>query len=214
MKTKVITGDDLSYAAEVIMRGGLVAVPTDTIYGLAGNGLDAQAVLKIYEVKGRPAIKPLILLVPGLYAAEIFCRGIPEPARRLAEIFWPGALTLVLPGSHAVPDIVTAGGDTIGVRCPGHPKALELLRLTGVPLAAPSANLSGLPSPKTAAEVLEYFDGKIDCVIDGGRCTLGFESTIVDLTAEPIKIVRQGAVPAEEIMIAVQSLQDSSPPSE
>ena len=199
MTTTIIRDDDLSYAVEVLKRGGLVAVPTDTVYGLAGNGLDAEAVAKIYEVKGRPAVKPLILLIPDISFAEMLCAEIPEAARRLAEEFWPGALTLILPRSGAVPDIVTAGGDTVGIRSPDHPKTLELLRLAGVPAAAPSANISGMPSPKSAEDVMAYFDGKIDCIIDGGACSLGFESTIVDLTAKPYKILRQGALPEEEI---------------
>jgi L-threonylcarbamoyladenylate synthase len=203
MKTVVIKNDDLSYAAEVILRGGLVAVPTDTIYGLAGNGLDAGAVAKIYEVKGRPAVKPLILLVKDISAAEAVCAWIPESARILANAFWPGPLTLVLPRGDTVPDITAAGGSTIGVRCPNHPKTLELLRLTGIPLAAPSANTSDMPSPKNAGEVLAYFDGKIDCVIDGGVSELGFESTIVDLTEEPFRILRQGALPEAEIRRAL-----------
>ena len=186
------------------MRGGLVAVPTDTIYGLAGNGLDAEAVAKIYEVKGRPSIKPLILLVPNLSVAEIFCAMIPKNAHLLAEAFWPGALTLVLPRSDVVPDIVSAGGETVGVRCPNHPKTLELLRLTGVPLAAPSANISDMPSPKCVDDVLAYFDGKIDCIIDGGISALGFESTIVDFAVEPYKILRQGALPEEDIRRALE----------
>ena len=203
MKTVVINSDDLSYAAEVILRGGLVAVPTDTVYGLAANGLDADAVEKIYEVKGRPHIKPIILLVQDLSSAEVFCSEIPENARILAEAFWPGALSLVLPHSDIVPDIVTAGGKTVGVRCPDHPKALDLLRLSGVPLAAPSANVSGMPSPKSAEEVLTYFDGKIDCVIDGGISALSFESTIVDFAEDPFRIIRQGALPEEEILRAL-----------
>lgn len=203
METVVLKSDDLSYAAEVILSGGLVAVPTDTVYGLAGNALDADAVAKIYDVKNRPPEKAVILLVPGLDVAHKVCAGIPESAMALAEAFWPGALTLVLPGRDTVPEIVTAGGSTIGVRCPDHPKTLELLRLTGVPLAAPSANISGMPSPKTAEEVLGYFDGRIECIIDGGRCGLGFESTIVDLTVEPFRIVRPGAVPEEDILHAL-----------
>jgi len=203
MKTVIITGDDLSYAVDVFLNGGLVAVPTDTVYGLAGNGLDADAVSKIYEVKGRPAVKPLILLVSDLNVAKTVCSEIPESASVLAQEFWPGPLTLVLPRRDTVPDIVTAGGDTIGVRCPDHPKALEFLRLAGLPAAAPSANISDLPSSKTAREVLEYFDGKIDCVIDGGACQLGLESTIVDLSAEPYKILRRGALPEEEIRQAL-----------
>ena len=207
MKTVVITSNDLSYAAEVILRGGLVAVPTDTVYGLAGNGLDADAVAKIYEVKGRPHIKPLILLVPDLNTAETFCSEMPENARILAEAFWPGALSLVLPHNDTVPDIVTACGKTIGVRCPNHPKALELLRLCGVPLAAPSANMSDMPSAKNSEDVLAYFDGKIECVIDGGVTELSFESTIVDFSEQPFRILRQGALPKEEILRALHGVE-------
>ena len=199
MTTVVINNEDLSYAVEVFLRGGLVAVPTETVYGLAGNGLNEGAVKKIYEVKGRPAIKPLSLLVPDLSVAETVCDMIPERARLLAEAFWPGPLTIVLPRRDTVPDIVTAGGDTIGVRCPDHPITLEFLRLAGVPAAAPSANISDMPSPKSAQDVLEYFDGKIECVIDGGRCALGVESTIVSLVDDPYRILRQGALPEDEI---------------
>jgi L-threonylcarbamoyladenylate synthase len=199
MKTVVIKGKNISYAVEVLKNGGLVGVPTETVYGLACNGLDAAAVAKIYEVKGRPEVKPLSLLVPNIEVAETVCAEIPKSARLLAEAFWPGPLTLVLPKLDTVPQIVTAGGDTIGVRCPNHPKTLELLRLAGVPAAAPSANPSDKPSPKTAGEVFDYFDGKIDCIIDGGKCELGVESTIVSLTTQPYKILRQGALPEEEI---------------
>ena len=205
MNTIVITDDDLSYAVEALKSGGLVAVPTDTVYGLAGDGLNAEAVAKIYEIKGRPAVKPLILLIPDISFAEMLCTEIPESARRLAEEFWPGPLTLILPRSDAVPGIVTAGGNTVGIRSPDHPKTLELLRLAGTPVAAPSANISGMPSPKSAGDVLAYFDGKIECVIDGGVCSLGFESTIVDLTVEPHKILRHGALREEEIKRALTS---------
>jgi L-threonylcarbamoyladenylate synthase len=205
MNTIVIKDNDLSYAVETILRGGLIGVPTETVYGLAGNGLNAHAVAQIYEVKGRPAIKPLSLLVPSLEVASTFCSVVPESARLLAEAFWPGPLTLVLPRNDLVPDIVTAGGDTIGVRCPDHPKTLEFLRLAGVPAAAPSANISDMPSPKSAQDVLKYFDGKIDCVIDGGVCTLGVESTLVLLSTEPgyYKILRQGALSEEDIQKAL-----------
>ena len=199
MTTAIIKDDNLSYAAEVLKRGGLVAVPTDTVYGLAGNGLDAKAVSKIYEIKGRTAVKPLILLIPDIDFAELVCAEIPEAARRLAKEFWPGPLTLVLPRSGAVPDIVTASGNTVGIRSPDHPKTLELLRLAGVPAAAPSANISGMPSPISAEDVMAYFDGKIDCIIDGGKCALGLESTIIDLTVQPYGILRQGALPEEKI---------------
>lgn len=199
METVVITGMDVSYAAEVIQRGGLVAVPTETVYGLAGNGLDAGAVAKIYDVKGRPEVKPLSLLVPDLYAVDAFCDKVPWSSRKLAKAYWPGPLTIVLPCNGSVPAIVTAGGSTIGVRCPDHPKTLELLRLAGVPLAAPSANISGMRSPKSAREVLDHLDGKIDCVIDGGTCEIGVESTIVSLADEQYAILRRGALPESDI---------------
>ena len=199
METILLSGGDLSYAVEVFLRGGLVGVPTETVYGLAGNALNKDAVAEIYEVKGRPAIKPLSLLVPNLEVAETVCAVIPESARKLAEAFWPGPLTIVLKKRDTVPDIVTAGGDTIGVRCPDHAKTIEFLRLAALPAAAPSANVSDKPSPKSAQDVLDYFDGKIECVIDGGVCALGVESTLVDLTVEPYRILRQGALPEEEI---------------
>jgi L-threonylcarbamoyladenylate synthase len=199
LKTVIVEGDDLSYAVDVFLRGGLVAVPTDTVYGLAGNGLDADAVARIYEVKGRPSIKPIILLVADLDVAATVCDGIPDTARLLAEKFWPGPLSFILPRHDTVPDIVTAGSNTVGVRCPNHPKTLKFLRQVGVPAATPSANISNMPSPTNAQDVLAYFDGKIDCIIDGGKCSLGFESTIIDLTSNPPKILRQGALPKEEI---------------
>ena len=199
MKTVVITDNDLSFAVGVFLRGGLVAVPTETVYGLAGCAVNVDAVKRIYEVKGRPAIKPLSLLVPNLEVAATVCAVIPEDAKKLADAFWPGPLTIILPCAESVPDIVTAGGDTVGVRCPDHPKTLEFLRLAGLPAAAPSANISDMPSPKNAADVLSVFDGKIDCVIDGGECLLGVESTIIDLTSKPYRIIRQGALAREEI---------------
>jgi len=199
LKTVIIKNDDILYAVEVFINGGLVGVPTETVYGLAGNGLDAAAVAQIYEVKGRPEVKPLSLLVPSLEVAETVCADIPEPARLLAEAFWPGPLTIVLPKNKIVPDIVTAGGDTIGVRCPDHPLTLEFLRKVNLPAAAPSANISDMSSPKSADEVLSYFNGKIECIIDGGKCKLGVESTIISLISEPYKILRQGALSEESI---------------
>ncbi|HHT16142.1 MAG TPA: threonylcarbamoyl-AMP synthase [Papillibacter sp.] len=198
MMTQRLT-DNISAAAEIIRRGGLVAVPTETVYGLAANGLDEHAVEKIYDVKNRPETKPISLLVSSMGDAERFCRDIPAIAYRLAEFFWPGPLTMVLLRGGAVPDTVTAGGETVGVRCPDHEKTLALIRAAGVPLAAPSANLSGAPSPKCAQDVLDVFDGKIDAVIDGGVCALGIESTVVDLTVTPPRIVRQGGLAREDI---------------
>ncbi len=198
MKTKIIT-DDLRTASDIIRSGGLVAVPTETVYGLAGNGLSAEAVSHIYEVKGRPAVKPLSLMVPDASAFDRYAVEVPKQAGVLASKFWPGPLTIVLKARPEIPPIVLAGGTTVGLRCPDHPLTLELLRSCALPLAAPSANPSGSPSPKTAAQVMEYFEGEIDCVIDGGPCGIGTESTIIDMSMLPFCILRQGALPAEEI---------------
>ncbi|NCB52639.1 MAG: threonylcarbamoyl-AMP synthase [Clostridia bacterium] len=198
MKTEIIT-ENIEAAAEIISSGGLVAVPTETVYGLAGNGLCHDAVAQIYEVKGRPEVKPLSLMVPDAGAMERYCLDVPEQAKFLAKKYWPGPLTIVLKSKPEIPEIVRAGGDTVGLRCPDHPLTLRLLRACGLPLAAPSANPSGAPSPKTAKDVLSYFDGKIDAVIDGGECGLGRESTIIDLSAAPYRILRQGALPEGEI---------------
>lgn len=183
-----------------IMRGGgLVAVPTETVYGLAGNGLDEKAVAEIYEVKGRPEVKPLSLMVHDAASMERYCENVPPQAYTLAKKFWPGPLTIVMKAKPCVPEIVRAGGETVGLRCPDHPLTLELLEKSGVPFAAPSANPSGEPSPKNADGVLKYFDGKIDAVLDGGECGIGCESTLIDLSRTPYRILRQGALPADEI---------------
>ena len=187
-----------------IMRGGgLVAVPTETVYGLAGNGLDEKAVAEIYEVKGRPEVKPLSLMVHDAASMERYCENVPQQAYTLAKKFWPGPLTIVMKAKPCVPEIVRAGGETVGLRCPDHPLTLELLEKSGVPFAAPSANPSGEPSPKNADSVLKYFDGKIDAVLDGGECGIGCESTLIDLSRTPYRILRQGALPADEIADAL-----------
>ena len=199
LTTLLIKDNNMAPAADILRRGGLAAVPTETVYGLAANGLDDTAVQKIYEVKNRPETKPISLLVSGMADVERFCRGIPAEAYALAARFWPGPLTMVLLKKKNVPDIVTAGGGTVGVRCPDHPKTLELIRLAGVPLAAPSANMSGAPSPKNVDDVLRVFDGKIECAVDGGPCAVGIESTIVDMTAHPPRILRQGGLGRTDI---------------
>ena len=202
METKRIT-KNIGEAASIIRSGGLVAVPTETVYGLAGNGLDEKAVTEIYEVKGRPAVKPLSLMVPDETAMELCCEDVPVQAHALAKRFWPGPLTIVLKAKDFIPSIVLAGGSTVGLRCPDHPMTLKLLQECGLPLAAPSANPSGEASPKTAEQVLSYFDGKIDAVIDGGPCGIGKESTLLDMSAAPYKILRQGALPEEAIREAL-----------
>lgn len=198
MQTRIVT-NDIPAASDVIRTGGLVAVPTETVYGLAGNGLDSEAVRQIYEVKGRPAVKPLSLMVPDASALERYGIDVPEQAKLLADRFWPGPLTIVVKARPEIPAIVLAGGKTVGLRCPDHPLTLALLRDCGLPLAAPSANPSGSPSPKTVQQVMDYFDGLVDCVIDGGPCGIGTESTIIDMSASPYRILRQGALPAGEI---------------
>ena len=202
MKTQIFT-DNLGGAAAILENGGLVAVPTETVYGLAGNGLDAAAVEKIYEVKGRPAVKPLSLMVHDASQMERYCLDVPPQAKTLAARFWPGPLTIVLKARKEIPPVVLAGGDTVGLRCPDHEKTLELLRLTGLPFAAPSANPSGEESPKDAAKVLAYFDGKIEGVVDGGVCGIGRESTLISLAETPYRILRRGALGEDEIADAL-----------
>lgn len=198
MKTVYFSSDD-SGAGALIRNGGLVAVPTETVYGLAGNGLDPDAVARIYEVKGRPSVKPLSLMVTGKEAMTRYCEDVPPEAELLAERFWPGPLTIVLKSRDCVPDIVRAGGATVGLRCPDCEPTLAALREAGVPFAAPSANPSGQPSPKFAEAVKAYFDGVIDGIIDGGECTIGTESTIIAMDTVPYRILRQGAVSPETI---------------
>ena len=198
MKTEIIT-QDIKKAADIIKSGGLVAVPTETVYGLAGNGLDEKAVNNIYEVKGRPSIKPLSLMVPRPEAIDDYCLDVPEAARMLAEKYWPGPLTIVLKAKEHIPPIVLAGGNTVGLRCPAHPLTLSLLKESSLPLAAPSANPSGAESPKTAQDVHAFFDGKIDAIMDGGPCGIGLESTIIDMSSSPYKILREGALSSGEI---------------
>lgn len=203
MKTLMINEANLPEAAELLRAGELVAVPTETVYGLACSGLDESAVEAVYEVKGRPAVKPLSLMVPDADSMDRYCDDIPAQARALAERFWPGPLTIVMKAKDCVPDIVRAGGKTVGLRCPDHALTLRLLQEAGVPFAAPSANPSGEPSPKTAGDVARYFDGKIAAIVDGGPCGLGTESTLLDMSRTPYHVLRQGALPEETIASAL-----------
>ncbi len=183
-----------SAAAKIIQAGGLVAIPTETVYGLGANGLDEQAVAKIFEAKGRPQDNPLILHVAEPKEMERFCHDIPKEAYLLAEKFWPGPLTIVLPARDIVPKRTTGGLNTVAIRCPNSAVTREIIRLAGVPVAAPSANISGKPSTTTAQHVLHDHDGKIDAVVDGGPCSVGVESTIVDLTEKPARLLRPGGI--------------------
>ncbi|MCR5137591.1 MAG: threonylcarbamoyl-AMP synthase [Oscillospiraceae bacterium] len=202
MRTEVIT-DRIEAAAELLQRGGLAAVPTETVYGLAGNGLRPEIIEKIYTIKGRPAVKPISLMVSGEEAIRELCCDVPEQAIQLAHRFWPGPLTLVLRARAGIPSVLRAGGETVGLRCPKQEQTLRLLRMLDFPLAVPSANPSGAPSPKSAEEVMRYFDGKIEAVIDGGVCDLGIESTVLDMSSVPYRVLRQGAIPEEEISDAL-----------
>ena len=191
--------DKISAAAKILREGGLVAIPTETVYGLGANGLDPNAVNRIFEAKGRPQDNPLILHVTGAQWLPRYCRDIPPIAYVLARKFWPGPLTMILKRSPVVPDETTAGLDTVAVRCPNHPVTLSIIREAGIPIAAPSANTSGRPSCTTAQDVLEDMDGKIEGVVDGGACTVGVESTILDLTCEPPRLLRPGGLPLEDL---------------
>ncbi len=186
-------------AATLLRAGRLVALPTETVYGLAADATQEKAVQANYDAKGRPETKPLNVLVDGMAMVETVCRDIPADAYRLAEAFWPGPLTMILRGNGALPPIVPAGGDTQGVRCPDHPATLAVIRALGRPLACPSANLSGQPSPKSADGVLAQLGGKIHAVLDGGPCAVGVESTILDLTVTPYRILRQGGLARAEL---------------
>ncbi len=189
--------EDVARAAAILKNGGLLAIPTETVYGLGASGLCEEAVSRIFAVKGRPQDNPLILHVASAEDLARWCEEVPETAYRLAARFWPGPLTMVLRRRAVVPDRVTAGLPTVGMRCPDHPVTRAILRAALVPVAAPSANRSGRPSTTTAAHVLEDIGGRIEGIVDGGPCRVGVESTIVDLTTGPPCLLRPGGVPLE-----------------
>ena len=189
----------LDQAAQILRAGGLVALPTETVYGLGANALDTGAVSRIFAAKQRPAWDPIIVHVASLEMLDGLVEQVPDAARRLMEHFWPGPLTLLLPRIAAVPDCVTAGRPLVGVRMPAHPVALELIRRAQVPVAAPSANRFGHISPTTARHVLDDLEGRIDAVLDAGPSLRGVESTVLDSAPTPMVIYRPGAVTAEQI---------------
>ncbi len=203
MITKILSAgaaDTPALAADLIQKGELVAIPTETVYGLGADGLNPEAVAKIFVAKGRPQDNPLILHVAEASDMEKFCHSIPPAAYALAERFWPGPLTLVLPARDTVPRCTTAGLPTVAVRCPDNAVTREIIRLSGVPIAAPSANLSGKPSTTTAQHVLHDHHGKIAAVVDGGPCRVGVESTIVDLTEDRPRLLRPGGITPEQLL--------------
>jgi L-threonylcarbamoyladenylate synthase len=197
MQTEI--GQDIVHAAELLAKGQLVAIPTETVYGLAANGLDAEAVLQIYDAKQRPRFNPLILHVADMGQLTRYVSGVPEMCARLAAAFSPGPITFLLPKLPEVPDLVTAGSDQVAIRIPAHPMTLELLRLVDLPLAAPSANPFGYVSPVTAQHVLDGLNGRIPYILDGGPCDVGLESTIVGFPEGGLVIHRLGGVAAEDI---------------
>lgn len=183
----------LLHGAELLKNGGLVVFPTETVYGLGGNGTDAEAAKKIYAAKGRPSDNPLIIHIASPEEAESYAVTTPV-YYRLARAFMPGPLTVILPKKDCIPDSVTGGLDSVAVRCPSHPVARRLIELTGLPIAAPSANLSGKPSPTCAEDVIRDLMGRVDMIIDGGDCDIGLESTIVKIDGEELTLLRPGGI--------------------
>ncbi|MBQ7925978.1 MAG: threonylcarbamoyl-AMP synthase [Lachnospiraceae bacterium] len=201
MKTKIFTmsnqhrdKDSLQEAGEILRRGGLVAFPTETVYGLGGDALNRESSRKIYAAKGRPSDNPLIVHICRLEDMDALVRQVTPEARAVAEAFWPGPLTLILPKSDLVPYETTGGLDTVAIRFPSHPVARQLIDCAGGYVAAPSANLSGKPSPTVAKYVIQDMDGRVDAIIDGGEVGIGLESTIIDMTVQPPQILRPGYV--------------------
>jgi len=194
-----LIGEDIAVAKKHLEAGELVAIPTETVYVLAANGLDEAAVLKIFKAKNRPSFNPLILHVPYINEAKKLAAYFPQKAIALAEAFWPGPLTLVLPKKNTVPDIVTAGQNTVAIRIPNHPLTLQLLRQLNFPLAAPSANPSGYISPTSAQHVQHQLKQQVSYILDGGQCNIGIESTIIKVDNEKLTVLRLGGLSIEDI---------------
>ncbi len=194
-------------AADLLRAGEVVALPTETVYGLAANALDERAVTKIFQIKGRPAHNPIIVHVAGNEMARRCVIDWPELADKLSSAFWPGPLTLVLPRAQAIPDLVTACGATVGVRWPSHPFIQAVIRECGFPLAAPSANLSNQISPTNAEHVRQQLGGKISLIVDGAQSQVGIESTVLDLSISPPQILRPGMIHAEALAAVIGSIQ-------
>ncbi len=206
MKTELFTISDaklqraeVERAAAILRGGGLLGVPTETVYGLGANGLDEGAVRRIFEAKGRPQDNPLILHIPSADWLTRYGEDIPAAAYELAERFWPGPLTVIVKRHPCVPDVTTGGLDTVGMRCPDHGVTRAIIEAAGVPVAAPSGNISGRPSPTCARHMIEDMDGRIDGIVDGGACGVGVESTIIDLTGDVPRLLRPGGLALEEI---------------
>lgn len=208
MKTLHLTASaaDVEKAGALLAAGETVAIPTETVYGLAANALSAAAVSRIFEAKGRPQDNPLIVHIDTLETLFTLCREVPDTALALAKAFWPGPLTIILPKADIVPDAVSGGLDTVAVRMPSHPTARAIIRAAGVPLAAPSANRSGSPSPTTAARVAADMDGRIAAVVEGGDCEVGVESTVITLVTDVPRLLRPGGVTPEQLLTVLDDI--------
>ena len=192
---------------DILRCGGLAAIPTETVYGLAANALNGKAVAGIFAAKGRPVDNPLIVHICDISQWESLVQYIPENARRLAEAYWPGPLTIILPKADCIPEEVSPGLSTVSVRFPSHPAAQAVIRAAGCPLAAPSANLSGKPSPTTALHVLEDMNGRIDAILDGGSCDVGVESTVITLATPVPRLLRPGGVTLEQLQAVLGEVE-------
>ena len=184
----------IAQAGALLASGQVVGIPTETVYGLGANALDGTAVQKIFAAKGRPSDNPLIVHIADLDQIYSLTTEVPDAAIRLAEAYWPGPMTIILPKASCIPNEVSAGLDTVGIRLPSHPIARAVIRAAGVPIAAPSANLSGRPSTTTAAHVMEDMNGKIAAIVDGGSCAVGVESTVISLSGERPRLLRPGGI--------------------
>lgn len=212
MKTKIFkitspSDEQIKSVGEILNRGGLVAIPTETVYGLAGNALRGECAKKIFEAKGRPSDNPLIVHISRTEDWESLVTAIPEAAKELADKFWPGPLTIILPKSGRVPDEVSGNLNTVAVRMPSDEIAKAIIDAAGVPLAAPSANLSGKPSPTCAKHVIEDMTGKIDAIVDSGDCDVGVESTVISLAVTPPRLLRPGGITPEMLMSVLGEIE-------
>ncbi len=213
MQTQLLNAkedESVQTAAQILKDGGLVGIPTETVYGLAANALNGAAVARIFAAKGRPMDNPLIVHISEFDQIYKLVKEVSEQAKKLAEQFWPGPLTIILPKSDIIPDEVSAGLDTVAVRFPSHPVARKLITAAGLPLAAPSANLSGQPSPTTAAHVMNDLSGKIEAVLDGGACGVGVESTVVTLAVNPPRLLRPGGITLEQLRSVLGNVEMDS----
>lgn len=210
METQILTQEQVAQAAKIIQNGGLVVMPTETVYGLGADAFNKEAVANIFKAKGRPMDNPLIVHIGRIQDLKLLVSEIPEKALKLAKEFWPGPLTMVLPKADTVPYEVSAGLDTVAVRYPSHPLAETLILLSGTQIAAPSANLSGSPSPTELKHVVDDMDGRVDAILDGGSCEVGLESTVISLVGDVPRLLRPGGVTVEEIEAVIGKIEVDS----